>query len=376
MDSLADIVLRELSRDSSVATRLRSRYVGAIIDCDRLGDAKFKQTSKDDEGWTTWTRRFTRNTRRIVLDIAPLGTIARLRISKFLDLRLDGIGAPYGWYRTDYLTGRMEHILDKAISSAVRRRPPDDAETEWAWHLERLGFDAAALKDESDPAYIICCHANQYRTNEGDSRLASLLTVSLTRHIESIENANVIADLPWLCGRLGLHDECLQAIRKLIELGSDAEAWCNTGAVLCDNLRLPTAAIACFKMAIECNTELLQPRQGIWVAGKNLMAKALLAGDYDRVLRICEETEHLGDPRQADHGFWSYAGLAYESIGAFGEARSCYKKAISHHPDCSTSGDGLKRVNASPYDPDSFHTAVMRIRGLLEYADLIADEDL
>lgn len=376
MESFKEIIINSLPSPNNSATRLRLEHVGAVLSLEKLKKSKFELADEDYEGRTTWIKLLEQKSRKITLYVAPAGSLCDLRLSWFVDLSMEGLGSPYGWYKTNDISRRSESMISKTIVELTDSTPPDNAEKEWNWHLERLSFDPDSWDGPKQKDFIICCFAYEYR--QTNKWMTALLSISLIRYIKDIINPNVTTDVAHLCGRLQMPGECSLAITHLLNLDQEntAEGWTNIGAVLCDNLREPYAALQCFKRAIKINPHLPQPRQCVWIAGQRLIESALRERNFDNVIAIFDQVMSLGDEAQTVHGIWSYVGLAYESIGEIKNAEQCYRKSLSLHNECATSNKALNRIDTLKDDKQKRELAqqLSWIDQCLEYSELIEED--
>jgi tetratricopeptide (TPR) repeat protein len=376
-ETLKETVLAELPSGDHVITRLRLRHVGSVVDTDKLTEEQFSCVESTDGGWCRWEREFHPGYQRLRLDVAPGGMLCTLRMAEFLDVQAyDGIGAPYGWYQQDDTDARSETLLSEVLSRTIASSPPDDPDDEWAFLLQRvLRYDPAQWANE-EPLYIICCYADHFYSNPRarDPRVATLLVVAMARHISAITNPHVLHDIPFLSGRLRLRGECSKSIRRVFDLGLDLEApgWSNMGAVLCDALRRPAAALACFEHATAKDPSLGPPRQAAWIAGRDLMGIAIKDRKLVDIPEICERVSAIGDSAQAHHGFWGYSGLGYEFAGDNKKALQCYRKALSIDSDCSTAQLALDRLGAA--GKPTLEMQLESMRSKIEYSYLEKDD--
>ena len=373
MESFKDTVLKALPDPENSATRLRLRHVGSVINLKKLEKSKFTFSDSDENGYTTWIKNIQKNSHRITLHVAPKGTLCDLRLAWFIDLSFESIGAPYGWYRHDDISKRSETLLSKSIDEITDWTPPENATDEWEWHLENFSYDPEIFDEPKENDFILCCFVNQFF--QENLKLAALLSVSLIRNIDKIQNPFVTTDLAHSCGRMRMIGECSLAIKRHLELNSE-EGLSNIGAVLCDNLHEPYAALQCFKKAIQVNPDLPTPRQCVWVAGQRLMEKAIVERDFNQALSIFKEVSSLGDEQQAEHGIWSYAGLSYESLGKNKKAEEYYFKALSSDPECMTSNTALERIKTKSGDDRKMALSqqIMSLEYGLEYSHLEEDD--
>jgi len=240
MESFKDTILKALPDPENSATRLRLRHVGFVIDLKELGKSKFTFSDLDENGYTTWTKNIKDKSHRITLHVAPKGTLCDLKLACFIDLSFESVGAPYGWYRLDDISKRSETLLSKSIAELTYLTPQENATDEWEWHLENLSYDPEVFDEPKENDFILCCFVNQFF--QENWKLAVLLSVSLVRHIDKIQNPFVTTDLAYSCGRMWMKGECSLAIKRHLEMNSE-EGLSNVGAVLCDNLHEPYAAL-------------------------------------------------------------------------------------------------------------------------------------
>ena len=255
--------------------------------------------------------------------------------------------------------------------------PEFEPEQEWRWcHGFVLG---SPPEDDEEPAVELTALANALYSdlNRGDRRVATLCAEALVRHLASIDLVPVLSDLPFLCGRLRLQGECYQCIARLLEAvpEPDATTWTNLGAVLCDNLQQPAPAMRCFEHAISQDPDLPQPRQGIWIAGRDALAQAISMNRCDLVTSIHPRVEALGDVQEAHHGFWSYAGICFERLDETAMARECYEAASQLHPECAEAGSGLARLDGRPPQYGDLATHLARLGDQLGYMGLDEEPD-
>lgn len=341
--SLGELIVPSLPPSINSAIRLRTAFTGAVLNPKSLKRSGFDNNGIDQNGNSCWVKSFDHGKHRLVLSLTPQNILGRLRIDVHIDANNEFWVS--GWYFDEKISASSEEQLNSIISSAVTSTFPADAAGDWEHQLKMVDFDISEWPGNSDLSFIMCCYANDYILK--DRMIASILATSLSRHLSSITHPLVISDLPHLYSQLKLPTESANSIRRIFELELEltAEGWCNTGAALCDLLRIYPAAFHIFKRSILLKPDLAPPKQGIWIAGRGYIYTSLRSEDFQTVVDIGSEVEKLGDPNQADHGFYTYLGMGYEGLGKIEEARRCYNRALQIEPGCPNSLQGLKRLN-------------------------------
>ena len=344
MASFEDIILKALPDENNTATRLRLKHVFSILDVSKLGEAGFQLENEESTQDTTWTKVLNGGTHSVTVQLTRSGTLCDLRLSALEASPAEALHDRERWQDSELLPREKEIVLSKEIANATDIWPPKSAKEEWTWLLNHLSFDRDAWQGPEDDTFILCGLANDYLSEH--EHLALALFVAIVRHIDEITNPDVLSDLAYRCGKLGLLGEFSLTVKRILESHTEipATGWTNIGVVLCDHLYRPLGAMECFKRAISIDSALPQPRQCVWIAGRDLILQALQDRDFDRTIAVCEEVISLGDELQADHGFYSFAGLAHESLGNLSKAKEYYLKALAMHPGCNTSTIAFKRI--------------------------------
>lgn len=375
MASFKEILLSAVQDWDNSATRLRLKYLGSVLNKDKLKESGFKLEKSDDNEPAIWTKLIQKKSYRIALKMTPLGTLCGIQLAMFINLSFESIGAPYGWYKYDDISKRSEDIIAKSIGESVKIHFPAGFSKEWSWHLKNINYNPETGDRSKEKDFVLCCYANQYLRT--DPEVAGILASSLIRHIKHINNRFILTDLAHICGRLKMIGESCIAIKKVVELDQEisAEGWTNIGAVLCDNLQQPAAAVQCFMRAIEIDKSLPQPRQNIWVAANKIMEQLLTEKKFVDSIKIFEEVSAIGDPSMANHGVYSYAGLSYESLGQNQMAEKCYNSALSIDSDCMISNEALERIKSKGRKGKfvSLSQRLQWIANCLEYSHLQED---
>jgi hypothetical protein len=120
--------------------------------------------------------------------------------------------------------------------------------------------------------------------------------------------------------------------------------WSDLGAALTDTLRRPGLGLRCFAQSIALDPRLAPPRQGVWAAGKRLLAQLIADRDLAATPGVIERVSALGDGAAADHGFWAYAGLCQEALGDLRAAARSYANGLRLQPACALSRTGQTRL--------------------------------
>ncbi len=374
MDNFRNDLLNALEVRDDAAVQLRLDHVGSVLDTDRLPEFKFKQIQASKDGYTLWERRFDNRKNRILMEMSG-NMLMRLRLSRYIDLkRTGGFGAPKGWFRLYHLNPIIANEITEALTALTAFRPPRQPDPAWGWYLNQLRFNPAEWTQPVEFDFALCCYANQYRYR-GLDRMASLLTSALHAHLDSINNKLVLTDLPMLCGSLGMHDECVAAIKRICCLGLDisAEGWNNIGNTLCDHVRLPEAALLCFIQAQHINPALPEPQYNLWLAGKKILEQEIVVRGYDRMVEIGERVRSLADLSCADAMFFTALGMAYEALQMFDEARECYDTSLQLKEGGRLASSGHNRLSSVKYNEKAFQADLDRLCAALEYVGLVEE---
>jgi len=345
MNMFKNMIIKSLPDSDNSATRLRLKFIGSILDLERLEEIRFIKISEDKYGYTIWHKLVENNSHRISINLGPNGTLCDIRIQIYIDLTHEGLGSPYGWYQCNTISNGSETDIANSLSKIVMSSPPEECNKEWTWHIERLPYDSKTWDGSKEKDFIICCYANGYIEEQKD--VAAVLSIALVRHIDLINNPLVTTDLVNLCGRLRMIGECSKAIKRVLYLDKErtAEGWTNIGAVLCDDLDAPEPALNCFRKAIEIDPKLYQPRQCVWVAGQKMVQDAIMKRKFTKAISVFEDVSSLGDEKYAEHGIWTFTGLAYEHVNQIKTAKMHYRKALSIENSCNTTLEALERLN-------------------------------
>lgn len=367
-------MLECLSNWNVTVHRLRSAFVGAVVETKRLNGISFVKVGESGD-YTRWERHWNNRKNKVALVLAPNGFLCHLDLLKWCDVQLDDFRADhaYGWYCLTDCSTRMENAIQSDLQSCLRRPVERDATSALRTVVQFMGMGDVERSTEIDDALLVCSSAYDYQVSQ--PAISRLLASLLIRHIGDIDNTFVLQDLPFLCGRLGLLPECRLIIAHLIQARSDMEAttWCNIGSVLTDNVREHEAAMICFREAIRKDPDLWQPRKNVWHAGRRLMHKHFVKSDFDAAAKLADEVLELGDVGSAPHGFFSYRGLALEMLNRPEEANEAYECALSVDPDCPTAEAGRNRV-LDPSKRNEGQWAVQRLIESAAFSEWITEE--
>ncbi len=382
MDQLIQSVLDALPAEQSSVERLRERHIGSLLSAEALERCGF--TIRTQGNGTFCSCTLCGGALRVSLDLRPLGgldgmaILCRLRLAERINAEdSGGLGPASGWYLRDDVGSDVESALVQVLSTVTVQPQPTDPEDLWKSFADAYTSDDLKRTADPDPAYILCCIANHKAATGTDKMTASLLASSLMRGIDGISRGDVLGDLPHLCGQLWLRGECGRAVRRLLDPGVEvtAEAWCNTGAALCDGLRLPRPALECFRHSIRMNPRLSPPRQSVWVAGKWVIAEMTAEKDFNGALSIGQEVEKLGSQADVDHGFYSYLALAHEALGDVEQAQKRFGQALRIDPGCALSRSGLDRLTGRNASPDNgLDLCLMMVRLDLDNWGYVSDQ--
>jgi hypothetical protein len=349
-------VLSSLGNWNTSIFRLRNQYVGSQADRTFLKDSGF-DTVEVLNDFYLWEKTWHEKDLKIQITIAPLGTICNVNLLTYKDIQTDDyIGAPYlnGWFIDESCSEEIEHEINGFLANIQVKKPELNPQLAFQETLERICDTKHLITENKDYAYWLCHYV--WELQQSKPAIARVVTTTMIRHINSIKNPLPLWDLILYCGRLGLLSECRLAIEYALEKTKNIPAtiWCNMGAVLTDNLHISNVGYHCFLKAIEMDSSMLPPRQGIWIAGFKQMRNVINQHDYEEVVHIAETIEKYGWSQFANHAVYSLKGLALEMIKRNKEAKSAYMAAIEIEPNCTTSKDALKRFDSTENSDDAY----------------------
>jgi hypothetical protein len=368
-------ILNDIGTWNTSSYRLRNAFVGCVIDLEKLEDHSFIKIS-EKEGYTHWEYKWNKNRNKAVLILAPYNTICQIDLFEYKNIQVDDyIGAAYAhdWYFTQDCSKIIEKRVKEIIRTCIIEDIDWDSDQALSKTLDKLGVQRKNSSVETDNAYFLCGYA--WEVHKTKPALSRLICCILIRHLDAISNPLPLQDLPYLCGRLGLLPECNLIIQSLLqdEKGIPATCWCNMGAVLSDNLRNQKAALHCFHKSISIDPNLMQPRQGIWIAGQRRIREHLISSEFMNAVNVGNTVTEVGNYDLARHGFFSYFALALEMQNQIEDSKKAYLSGLTIDQECHALNEGFERIS----NGGDSNKAMIQINRLIEstaFEDL-ANED-
>ena len=327
--------------DIDPITKIRSAFVGKVIDIDQLLGGSYKVMKSEKPDWCILTRQIGNRYKKLTILVGPGRRLAMVTLAHYLEISDEGL---LGWYDFVQMSCNAANRITKELSSAVSCRSftgegeKYDEELKWL-RINDLDDNEKAKVDGIIDGLV----AESYSI--GHVGITSVLISALLREMENITDGGIISDIPFFCGRLRMRQEFYYACERAFRLNlSWADtAITNIGSVLCDTFHLYELANQCFQKALLLNPSQIQAKANMVVVVERLMWMYANTGNYD--LAIETGLECIKTCKPVTHApFCAMLALSFELSGDNMKATKYYRMALDYDPLCQTSSDGIRRL--------------------------------
>ena len=125
---------------------------------------------------------------------------------------------------------------------------------------------------------------------------------------------------------------------------------CNIGSALTDNLSKSELALHCFVRAIQIESQLVPPKQNIWVACRRYVVDCFRTGKYNAAMSAMNRAEEYGIQDGGDALYYFMRGLTAECINQTNDALWAYKMALEYDQNFILASLRLDEINGTSHD--------------------------